>query len=59
MAIADKLIYSKWRAGLGGNIQLIVSGGAALQSRIARVFSAAGLTVLEGYGLTETSPLLQ
>jgi long-chain acyl-CoA synthetase len=58
MAIADKLIYSKWRAGLGGNIQLIVSGGALLQSRIARVFSAAGLTVLEGYGLTETSPVI-
>ncbi|MCX6220203.1 MAG: long-chain fatty acid--CoA ligase [Bacteroidia bacterium] len=58
MAVADKLIYSKWRAGLGGNIQLIVSGGALLQSRIARVFSAAGLTVLEGYGLTETSPVI-
>ncbi|MEI7830605.1 MAG: long-chain fatty acid--CoA ligase [Prolixibacteraceae bacterium] len=58
MAIADKLIYSKWRAGLGGNIQLIVSGGALLQSRIARVFSAAGLKVLEGYGLTETSPVI-
>ncbi len=58
MAIADKLIYSKWRAGLGGNIQLIVSGGALLQSRIARVFSAAKLTVLEGYGLTETSPVI-
>jgi len=58
MAIADKLIYSKWREGLGGNIQLIVSGGALLQSRIARVFSAAGLTVLEGYGLTETAPVI-
>ncbi len=58
MMIADKLIYSKWRAGLGGNIQLIVSGGALLQSRIARVFSAAKLTVLEGYGLTETSPVI-
>ena len=58
LMIADKLIYSKWRAGLGGNIQLIVSGGALLQSRIARVFSAAKLTVLEGYGLTETSPVI-
>lgn len=58
LAIADKLIYSKWREGLGGNIQLIVSGGALLQSRIARVFTAAGLTVLEGYGLTETSPVI-
>lgn len=58
LKIADKLIYSKWRAGLGGNLQLMVSGGALLQSRIARVFSAAGLTVLEGYGLTETSPVI-
>jgi long-chain acyl-CoA synthetase len=58
MKIADKLIFSKWRAGLGGNIQLMVSGGALLQSRIARVFSSAGLTVLEGYGLTETSPVI-
>ena len=58
MKIADKLIYAKWREGLGGNIQLMVSGGALLQSRIARVFSAAGLTVLEGYGLTETSPVI-
>ena len=58
LKIADKLIYSKWREGLGGNIQLMVSGGALLQSRIARVFSAAGLKVLEGYGLTETSPVV-
>jgi long-chain acyl-CoA synthetase len=58
LKIADKLIYSKWRQALGGNIQLMVSGGALLQSRIARVFSAAGLRVLEGYGLTETSPVI-
>jgi long-chain acyl-CoA synthetase len=58
LAIADKLIYSKWRAGLGGNLQLVVSGGAALQPRIARVFSAAKIYVLEGYGLTETSPVV-
>ncbi len=58
LMIADKLIYSKWRQALGGNIQLMVSGGALLQSRIARVFSAAGLKVLEGYGLTETSPVI-
>ena len=56
--IADKLIYSKWRAGLGGNLQIVVSGGAALQPRIARVFSAAKIYVLEGYGLTETSPVI-
>ena len=58
LVIADKLIYSKWRAGLGGNLQIVVSGGAALQPRIARVFSAAKIYVLEGYGLTETSPVV-
>jgi len=58
LAIADKLIYSKWREGLGGNLQIVVSGGAALQPRIARVFSAAKIYVLEGYGLTETSPVI-
>jgi len=58
LMIADKLIYSKWRAALGGNLQIVVSGGAALQPRIARVFSAARIYVLEGYGLTETSPVV-
>jgi len=58
LAIADKLIYSKWREGLGGNLQIVVSGGAALQPPIARVFSAAKIYVLEGYGLTETSPVI-
>ncbi|HYQ58427.1 MAG TPA: long-chain fatty acid--CoA ligase, partial [Draconibacterium sp.] len=58
IAVADKLIYSKWRAALGGNITYIVSGGAALQPRIARVFGMAKLTTLEGYGLTETSPVI-
>ncbi len=58
LSVADKLIYSKWRAGLGGNLQIVVSGGAALQPRIARVFSAAKIYVLEGYGLTETSPVV-
>lgn len=58
LAIADKLIYSQWRKGLGGNLQIIVSGGAALQPRIARVFNAAKIYVLEGYGLTETSPVV-
>jgi len=57
-SIADKLIYSKWREALGGNIIYIVSGGAALQPRIARVFGMAKLTTLEGYGLTETSPVI-
>ena len=57
-SIADKLIYSKWRDALGGNITYIVSGGAALQPRIARVLGMAKLTTLEGYGLTETSPVI-
>jgi long-chain acyl-CoA synthetase len=56
--IADKLIYSKWREALGGNITYIVSGGAALQPRIARVLGMAGMLNLEGYGLTETSPVI-
>jgi len=58
LAIADRLIYSKWREGLGGNLQIVVSGGAALQPRIARVFCAAKIYVIEGYGLTETSPVV-
>ncbi len=57
-AIADKLVYSKWREALGGNVKLIVSGGAALQPKIAQVMSAAKLMVMEGYGLTETSPVI-
>ncbi len=56
--IADKLIYSKWREALGGNIRYVVSGGAALQPRIARVLGMAGMYTLEGYGLTETSPVI-
>jgi len=58
LKIARKLIFSKWNEGLGGNIQIIVSGGAALQARLARVFWAADMKVLEGYGLTETSPVI-
>lgn len=56
--IARKLIFSKWKEGLGGNIELIVSGSAALQPRLARVFAAADIPVMEGYGLTETSPVI-
>ncbi|HAX95945.1 MAG TPA: long-chain fatty acid--CoA ligase [Prolixibacteraceae bacterium] len=56
--IADKLIYSKWREALGGNIVYAVSGGAALQPRIARTLGMAGMYNLEGYGLTETSPVI-
>jgi long-chain acyl-CoA synthetase len=54
----DKLIYVKWREALGGNINIIVSGGAALQPRLGRLFSCAGINILEGYGLTETSPVI-
>ncbi|MGQ7870067.1 AMP-dependent synthetase/ligase [Sunxiuqinia sp. sy24] len=56
--IADKLVYSKWREALGNNIVYVVSGGAALQPRIARVLGMAGMYTLEGYGLTETSPVI-
>lgn len=54
----DKLVYTKWRDALGGKHLLIVSGGAALQPRLARMFTCAGFNVLEGYGLTETSPVI-
>lgn len=56
LAVAQKLILSKWKEALGGNLKLIASGSAALQPRLARVFTAAGMTIVEGYGLTETSP---
>jgi long-chain acyl-CoA synthetase len=55
---ANMLIFSKWRAALGGNIKAIVSGSAPLQPRLARVFWAAKIMVMEGYGLTETSPVI-
>lgn len=54
----DKLIYKKWRAALGGKVVCIASGGAALQPRLGRVFHCANIPVLEGYGLTETSPVI-
>ena len=58
LKLANKLIFSKWREALGGNIKVIVSGGAALQPRLAKIFSAAQIIVMEGYGLTETSPVI-
>ena len=58
LKLARKLIFSKWRDGLGGNLNVLVSGSAALQQRLTRVFAAAGMPVMEGYGLTETSPVI-
>ena len=56
--IADKLVFSKWREGLGGNIITLVSGSAALSARLNKMFQNAGIPILEGYGLTETSPVI-
>ena len=58
LKIARKLIFSKWKAGLGGKLDLIVNGSAALQPRLARIFAAAEIYVMEGYGLSETSPVI-
>ena len=58
LKIARKLIFSKWQEALGGNLKAIASGSAALQPRLARVYNAAGIPVMEGYGLTETSPVV-
>ncbi len=54
----DKLIYAKWREALGGNMRVVVSGGAAIQPRLVKVFNTAGIPLLEGYGMTETSPVI-
>ena len=56
--LAEKLVYSKWRAAIGGNFDIVVSGGSAIQSHIASFFSAIGVPVFEGYGLSETSPVI-
>lgn len=58
LAIARKLIFSKWREALGGEVLCVASGSAALQPRLARIFNAAGIPLMEGYGLTETSPVV-
>jgi long-chain acyl-CoA synthetase len=58
LKIARKLIFSKWKEGLGGNLDLIVNGSAALQPRLARIFAAAEIYIMEGYGLSETSPVI-
>ena len=58
LKVARKLVFSKWKEALGKNLDIVVSGGAALQPRLNRVFWAVGLRILEGYGLTETSPVI-
>jgi long-chain acyl-CoA synthetase len=58
LAIADKLVFSKWREAVGGNIKAIVTGSAACQVKLLRLFTAAKIIVMEGYGLTETSPVI-
>lgn len=58
LKIARRLVFKKWQEALGGNLKFIITGGAALQARLARIFWAAGIPVLEGYGLTETSPVV-
>lgn len=58
LKIVDKLVFGKWREAFGGNMRSIVSGGAALQPRLASVYNAAGIPVVEGYGMTESSPVI-
>jgi len=58
LKLANKLVFSKWREGLGGHLKFIITGAAALQPRLARVFTSAGIPIQEGYGLTETSPVI-
>ena len=58
LKIADKLVYTKWREVFGGNLELIISGGAAIQPRLVKIFTAIGIQLSEGYGLTETSPVI-
>jgi long-chain acyl-CoA synthetase len=58
LKLANKIIFSKWREALGGQVRAIVSGSAALQERLNRIFSGAGIVIMEGYGLTESSPVI-
>lgn len=58
LAVADRILFHKWREALGGRVRYIISGGAALSKKLTNLFAAAGLTVLQGYGLTETSPVV-
>lgn len=58
LALANKIIFKKWREALGNNLKCIVTGGAACQVRLIRIFTAAQIPIMEGYGLTETSPVI-
>ena len=58
LKIADKLVFKEWRKVFGGNLKLIISGGAAIQPRLTKIFTAIGIQLSEGYGLTETSPVI-
>jgi long-chain acyl-CoA synthetase len=58
LGLANKIIFSKWREALGGNVKAIITGSAACQVKLLRVFTAAKIPILEGYGLTETSPVI-
>ncbi len=58
LAIADRLVYAKWREGLGDAVRYVICGGAALSAELANIFAAAGIPILQGYGLTETSPVI-
>ena len=58
VGVADRLVYTKWRDVLGGKLKFLISGGAALSVEIAQVFENAGIPILQGYGLTETSPVI-
>ncbi|SHK78677.1 AMP-dependent synthetase/ligase [Rhodothermus profundi] len=58
LAVADRLVYRKWREAMGGRIAFIIAGGAALSAELANIFGAAQIPILQGYGLTETSPVI-
>ena len=56
--VADTLVFKKWRAALGGRVRMVIAGGAAVNAELCNIFGAAGINVLQGYGLTETSPVI-